>query len=214
MIDKPYSKGSLQGAALYCLAERCSTTFTIHGCKGGAKLPCQPLHADCRPPWPGAATFGAVCGGGKPDVMFCLRAWTWALACAPWMALHYSVPVATPRPFHFRAGNKDVPGYTWHQKWCANNCPGSEHVAPWTPSLGEKKTLACDLYKPRVCAGTNKLAKATSYAWRPLQCAFAIPAGRSEGNIKWTAISHWQSQMHLRKMTGQDLHRKVNKLAH
>lgn len=166
--------------------------------KVAQRFPRQPLRTVCRPCWSGAATSRAACGGGKPALMFCLGAWTRALACAPWMTLHCSVLVTTHRPFHFSEGNGDPPSYTWHQRQCANNCPDSEHVGLWMPCL----------YKPRGCAGMNQLVKAISYAWRPLQCPFAVPGGRSEENIKWTATSHWQSQMHLRKKTGQDFDQK------
>lgn len=88
-----------------------------------------------------AATSGAACRSGKPAAMFWLGAWAWALACAPWVALRCTVPLAIPGPFYFREGNRDAPGYPWHQKGCANNWPVSEHVTPWTPSLGEKKLL-------------------------------------------------------------------------
>lgn len=129
MTDKPYSKGSLRGAALCHLPGRRSAIATGHGCRGGGKLQA------------GAATSGAACGGSKPAATFCwLGAWPRALARASRVALRCTVPVATPRMICFK-GNKDAPGYPRQQKQCANNCPGSERVAPWTPSLGEKKPL-------------------------------------------------------------------------
>lgn len=86
-----------------------------------------------------AATSGAACGGGKPAAIFWLGAGARALACAPWVALRYTVPYNSSGPFNFGEGNRDAPGYPWHQRRCANKCPVSECVIPWTPFLGEEK---------------------------------------------------------------------------
>lgn len=115
---------------------------------------------------------------------------------------HYTVPLVTPGLFLFRAGSRNAPGYPLHQKGCANNCPVWVFHSLDNFSRKEKTFQ-------RVCR--NKLSTAISDAWRPLQCPFAIPVGRSERNFQQTAISHWQSQIHRRKRAGQDLHRKVSK---
>lgn len=107
---------SPQGAALCCPKKRCGAMSMGHSCKAGGMLP-----ASLSVPSAGAGTSWVVCRGGKSAVMLWPGAWAGALACGPWVVLHYV-------PLHCTSCHTWTVSFQSRKQECSRLCIASERI--------------------------------------------------------------------------------------